>query len=713
MKIKSLFALLLILCAWLIFTGAKYIKSSSFSATETGVDLQHEVTVTLKLVQVNVVDKNGNPVMDLDPADFEVYDNNRRQTISAFEKHMITGQAKPQPGQTIMSRKFFFLFDFAFNDLGGIAMAKRAVAHFIDSQVQPTDEIGVLSYSGIRGLELHEYLTRDHARVREILGDLGYKETLGRAGMLMEELVTEKGAKMDIPDKMAAKIISRRKESKDAFVNIAGKAQYGHEVQAFSSALKAFAAGLRYIPGYKYIVLFSMGVPDFLMYQMADQMSPQLNKFNLSASDASNLRLRYDDMIRDLASSNSPVIAVNVEGLSARFKDVEFEQARYPMTSGDYPFPFIDRAGRGNTSLMEVAKISGGKYIGETNDTEKIAEEIQNLTGSYYVLGYAIDEKTDGKYHKLEVKVKGDSYRVQYQKGYYNPKPYDKFSNLEKDLHLIDLALGDSFYLSDPIPFPLAALVNPRNQRNNLVLIAQIPQAKLSQAAGEEMEVVALVFDEGQNLLWQQRAEVDASRRNQGTVYCIFSSSLSPGEYECRVVMRNMETGRAALASSSIHVPRRFEPGLKLYSPLLLIPGEKGSYWGDSISEEGETYPALNDYYSFDISQYSPLVDEVDQNVEKLVVLLPCSIIQFEPKSVLLIAQLVHISSGEKKTIPVSLVNQEQQEDTITFQVEVKVGKLPPGQYTLYIFAEDRETHQIYSYTSSIFTTKEPNPISD
>ena len=51
--------------------------------------LQHEVTVTLKLVQVIVTDKEGNPVTDLRKEDFILFDNGREQVLTEFEKHDI------------------------------------------------------------------------------------------------------------------------------------------------------------------------------------------------------------------------------------------------------------------------------------------------------------------------------------------------------------------------------------------------------------------------------------------------------------------------------------------------------------------------------------------------------------------------------------------------------------------------------------------------
>jgi hypothetical protein len=78
---------------------------------------QHEVKVTLKLVQVYVTDNKGNPVKDLAKEDFIVYDNGLRQKITEFERHLLEFPAEikeevvetPLPSrEPLLSRQFSF-----------------------------------------------------------------------------------------------------------------------------------------------------------------------------------------------------------------------------------------------------------------------------------------------------------------------------------------------------------------------------------------------------------------------------------------------------------------------------------------------------------------------------------------------------------------------------------------------------------------------------
>ena len=144
--------------------------------------LQHEVAVTLKLIQVYVTDKDGKPAANLDKSAFRIYDNGQLQTITEFERHMapaaLAGISEPplkenllptKPAAPRMGRKFFVLIDLDSNDLEGIARSRTAALHFLDTQTLPSDEVGVFSSSFMRGIVLHSYLTMDHAKAREAI----------------------------------------------------------------------------------------------------------------------------------------------------------------------------------------------------------------------------------------------------------------------------------------------------------------------------------------------------------------------------------------------------------------------------------------------------------------------------------------------------------------------------------------------------------------
>ena len=79
---------LVVICVILSLFLPVYSRNSD-TFQEKQEDVQEEVTVTLKLVQVYVTDKKGNAITDLKQEDFELKDNGKRQRITDFEQHTI------------------------------------------------------------------------------------------------------------------------------------------------------------------------------------------------------------------------------------------------------------------------------------------------------------------------------------------------------------------------------------------------------------------------------------------------------------------------------------------------------------------------------------------------------------------------------------------------------------------------------------------------
>ncbi len=156
--------------------------------------IREEVTVTLKLLQAYVTTKDGKPVTDLTAADFEVTDNGKVMPVTHFENHVLGGDDLA-PGAPVESakldRQFFLFFDFAFTDYRSSRKARDAALAFIDQNVRPDDRLGVLSYSPVRGLTIHEYLTADHARVRNIVEAFGLRAATGRGESLTNFLYAD------------------------------------------------------------------------------------------------------------------------------------------------------------------------------------------------------------------------------------------------------------------------------------------------------------------------------------------------------------------------------------------------------------------------------------------------------------------------------------------------------------------------------------------
>jgi len=649
--------------------------------------LQQEVTVTVKLIQIYVTDKEGNPVTDLTQSDFELYEEGKSVRITEFEKHLLSlpGEKPEQatrvekPAETLvqppsLTRKFLLFFDFAFNDMQGIPKAKKAALHFIDVQVHPEDEIGIMSYDLFKGLTLHEYFTVEHDKVREVIANFGIKNAGGRAENFAKDDWSE------FRDKASAEVADRK-------IDMASEQIYKNQIRNFVKRMSDLAKALRYIPGTKHIVLFSGGVANIILY---GEHIPKTTGGRMVAispyrktGDAA-MRDIYEVMCKELAASNSLVYPINTAG-----KGVSHFRARDSM--GDF-------------SLRRMAQLSGGNYFDNITSYEDVTAKIQSITSCYYVLGYYVDEKWDGKYHKLKVKVKRRGCQVFGQSGYFNPKPFSEYTKMEKMLHLIDLALSKKPLLQEPYHFPLIALPFAQDQKANCAVITKIPAEKVKDISGIKMEVVTLFFDDDNNIVDMQKSEAGSSSLTQDCVYFYSFFSLVPGDYDCRVVIRNMATGQGAVTASPVVIPETPDSGLVLYPPLLLVENRNACYIKGMEKKKKEEI-SLSDIYPFDSSQYVPLIKDLDGGTTKIQAAVRCSILGIDNPNLKLFAHLTQPSSSAKIPLEFLVLEQSQNLDSEVWLVEFQMTNLQPGDYTLNLSAEEMKTKS-QSLTSVDFIIK-------
>ncbi len=681
MRTKLLFATVALLLVLNFFLQGIH---SEVQVKKDQTSLQYEVAVTLKLVQIYVTDKKGNPVVDLKKEDFLIYDNGKNQSITEFEKHILhlppsmaevqpekAQESKPTAPKELMSRKFFLFFDFAFNNAKGVLKAKRAALHFIDTKLKPSDEVAVLSYSTIKSLKLHEYLTADHAKVRQIVESFGMKNIAGRAESFEEEYWRKATLENPLDASKDGKVREGwQKEGVASEPLTAGDAspgftkfadQFNSRIHALSFIKKIgdLAKALRYIPGYKHLILFSSGIPYSLIYGIQNPSGT----FSREDWGAPLLRQSYEEMLKELAASNSTVYTIDTEDLGQTIA--------------------VNSRVRGGFTLQTMASSTGGKYFGGINKYESHLEKIQNLTGCYYVLGYYINEKWDGEYHKIKVKVNRPGCRVHAQKGYFNPEPFSKYNKLEKMLHLVDLALSERPLFQTPVRFPLAALPCLVKGKLNLAVFSKIPMEKILEFSGKDVEIVNIIFDKENNIVKIERKRMDFSKLPEGNIYYSTLLSLDPGDYKCRLVIRNLETGRGAVASSKAKVSKDSDYGIKLYPPLLLKP-EQGALY---LKNPSAVYP-------FDKTQYSPLFEGLDRGTNSVLAVVRCSFSGIQQPDIKLSANLIHhlTDTGKKIPVAVSILNRFREDDNEIYLIELQTGDLQSGEYFFYLFASDIQT---------------------
>ena len=664
-------------------------------------NIQHESVVTLKLVQVYVTGKGGKPVTDLEISDFALYDNGIEKKISDFERHVLPIKQKSpdqaESQKTVetqatqsnrMNRKFFFLFDYAFNSIKGIQKAKEAALSFMDERVLPSDEVSLLSYSVIRNLKIHEYLTKDHKKIRESIQDAEKGHLSGRAIDIEEQYWKNREVSYlegEIEDQESATWKSSTQDSQD---RLASKNQALNYIIAITNLAKA----LRYVPGQKNLVLFSSGIPSSMLYGTGQTYAQ--NQLDFGDHE---LQKKSEGMIRELTSANCSVFTFNTIGKDTDlFRDDKksFEERSRSIlrTPRQDSVSFGNVVSRGERTLGHISNSTGGKHFGHIDNYDKHLEKLQNITGSYYVLGYSISEQYDGRYHKIKVDVTRPGCRVYAQKGYFNPKPFWEYSELEKMIHLVDLALSEHPF-QRPLSFPMLALPFSPGTKDNIFLMSSISGQNIQELTGEKVEIVHLVFDNEDNIVDLKRREKAFKSGDFENLFDWKFLSLEPGNYKCRVVIRNLDTGQGAVASSNIVVPKAREGSIQLFPPMIAIP-----WWGHS--GESAISSALARIYPL-VKNQVPMCGPLTQDTTSFSLILRCSLGGITDPELRMRFGLKNLTTGKNHPIEYDLNRLLEGENLRIFVLEMTAEALLPGDYILHCFADEVKTHSVsQSYTT-------------
>jgi len=733
-KMKRARFLISFLLVLVLFFAAPPRPAESQEAVRIDKPLQYEVSVVLKLVYVYVTDKKGKPVPDLTKDDFVVTDNGKPVPVTDFETHLLqTPAARVEADEPVppaaapvkaapkeAKRKFFLFFDFAYNNARGVTKARKAALHFLESDIRPGDEVGVLSLSKLKGVAMNEYLTTDHAQVRKALEAIGQKDISGRADEIENQYwrLVQEGTQqaMTFTDSglsaaPSGRIAIERTEADGLrYESMAG-------ARKFISQMTALAKALRLVPGQKQFIFFSTGIPNSLIYgyvpsnpayRGANSGARVLDTMSNVAGDKT-LRDENEQMYREFAAAGCTFFAFDTRETAKNMSLFDYDTQTFETgfrgmgTMSDATDVFKADRQTGLDTLKRFTDTTGGKYYSNINEFRKNMDQVQTLTGTYYVLGYSIGEKWDGRFHEVKVAVKRSGCEVRAQAGYFNPKPFREYTNVEKQIHLFDLALNERSLARMPATFSMTALPIPSGGTPGLELVARIPGEILEKFAGRRTEFIAIVFDDKSNILGLSRTEADPGLYRGRALVFAAGQALGPGDYKCRLILRDMDTGMSAVSSArGIVGPPQASPVLALRAPLLLVRGS-GAALLEAPQGKAKGLAPWTDIYPFDRLEFSPVAGEVPVVADKVQVIVPCTVPGTMPPDLALGAYLVHAATGRRIAVPVAFVGRTQWEATEIFVLEFSVSGLEPASYLLYIHASSASSKAM-AHVQATFT---------
>jgi VWFA-related protein len=637
--------------------------------------LRHDAAAIVKLIVVRVLGPDGRPVAGLRKEDFKLYEDGLQRTITEFEVHrmteagMATAAAVPLPEEAARraaeaaGRKLFFFLDQQASDRAGKDKAKTVALDFLDAMARPGDQIAVIGWYAMSGFYIREYLTSDLGRIRRaIKGVTEIPPSAGEpVGLLPDDAEVAHapsgpGLNMSFGPPLKGVEISAAPPEVGGGLMVVAPGTGAFQRADFITRLAEIAGIFKMIPGNKSLVLFT-----------ARNMGPEAERIG-----------------KLFGAAGTAVYAINTQDWKAG------------------PFGTKSKFIWTEHSLKDLSAASGGEYFADINDATAIARDVQDLTGNYYVVGYYVQYSWEGTYHKIRIEVARPEARVLVQDGYSDSKPFDRMSDFEKDLHLLDLLWSDQ-PLSGPALLPIDPLVVRFEGGIQGCFLTRWEAGAKTGPPAAPVEIFALVRDGRGQALVSKRWDVDLTSREGRTVWAYLIYPLAAGVHEVRLVVRDRRTGESCVGRCSFDVAPALEEEFVLGSPLLFEAGPAASFLrlstgppkvprGKSVAGE----PSLQSLYRLIPKEGTPVVGEISSGARRVVAVIP---IEFnKPPSEdapILSVTAKFVSSPDGREVPLEVeirdhVAYEGSPDILA--LDLVLEDVPPGQYDLVITVEDMGT---------------------
>jgi VWFA-related protein len=574
------------------------------SQTQDGPTEIIRTTIELVQTEVMVFDRQGHFVNGLRPEQFELVLGGTKQPVSFFEKvtagsqaeaeQLTAARSKPAKGKerskaeavasSDRGRVLFFFLDDLHLSSASLTRARKALSRFVDDQMNPNDQVAIVSTSGQVGFL--QQLTDNPAVLHAAIARLNYKQTkeayTGKTQIsefmasqiadynnrelfayLMDstKLEQQMGAGLRHGDHKLASSYSAAPVVRNRVQQINAQARMA--TAATLNALKGLMASSAALPGRKLVFFLSDGL--------------LINERKSGALEA------LEDVTEAARRSGVVVYTMDLRGtffnMGAGIDVSNNDLADF--TSRMSGLPYAELAAT-QEPLRLIADDTGGRAILNSNAIGDGILQAISETSEYYLLAWRPDslEQRQGK-QRLQVTIEDrPDLRVRLRDNVYQA-PAPSVAKVSKDAEPKDssaaasqtasLAPGQtqlvrtlgSLYPKKELAVSLAVgYLNANDGSLTLKLSMQIdrqaldldPDSKTQQA---ELDVLGVAVDDrGQVASFKHLLTVPGAGSGLERVVTWHQQLLvKPGLYQVRVALRERSSGRTGSAMQWIELP--------------------------------------------------------------------------------------------------------------------------------------------------------------
>jgi VWFA-related protein len=337
-------------------------------------------------------------------------------------------------------------------------------------------------------------------------------------------------------------------------------------------------------------------------------------------------------------------------------------------------------------TLDTLSLDTGGKSFLDSNDFAPAFQQVQHDTEAYYILGFrSTNQRQDGSYRHITVKVNRDDVKIEFRPGYYagadfqHQKTEDREEALTEQMHSDLPATDVAVYLqalyfmsSKNLYFIPVSLIVPGSQipfvkggdrdKATLDIVGQVKDAQ-GITVGNVRQTVKLAVD----------ASAEVRRKN---IQYSTGFTLAPGKYHLKFVVRENQTGNMGSFETDIQVPDLKKAPLKMSS--VVVASQR-----TPNTDKHTTSPLVRDGL-----EWVPNVAHVFRQNQHLYFLYevydPAKQKDVKGGSIKVLTNVEFVSNGikvfETALMTVTALN-DPGRDAAVFQLDVPLTQLKPGTY--------------------------------
>ncbi len=487
-------------------------------------------------IDASVTDASGNVVTDLTRDDFEILEDGRPQTITSFALVNIP-RARPdrplfapnriEPDVQSNNQAEGRLYVIALDQVRGqqILRTRRFVRRFLEQYFAPND-LGAVIFLG----------RADHSKAQGLTNN---------PRLLLQAVDSFTGGLNADPDPVGALPVTQGGGGAPPIS--VRNVEAGFELREAMSSFREITEYMATVHGRrKSLLLFSQGYPQEI-YRAMDYRGGVLS-------------LPQEDMHRAItaATRNNVVIyPIDPRGLSEDGGLAESETG--PSTDPDARLGASFARLEARQSLTAIATATGGFALSSSNSFENAFDRIVQENSTYYVLGFSsTNDRRDGRYRKLDVRVKRPGLVVRGRAGYMAPLRNERPPEPPKPSSTVSVGVAEALRSTVAVNgLPLRVFAGPfkgPSRDATIVVAVEVDASQLGLVEKDGTHLGALEvsyfsmdmknkFYPGQTQTARLTLKPETYEQVMKTgIRMVVETTLAPGRYQMRIAAGNRES---------------------------------------------------------------------------------------------------------------------------------------------------------------------------